>query len=416
MRKFGVLSFVVASLFLLTTAAAQEVTLRFVFMAGVYGDAFEVLKEDFEAANPDIGIELQGIPYNQFMQTMTTRILGGDAPDVAYVLDRWANAFAGQGVLVPLDDRVPDDYISQLLDFHWGEFEYQGAHIGVPLTFNIQSLVINKTALDAAGIDIPQTFEDAWTWNDLIEVGRQLKEAGVVRFPFSHWPNSTPSRLSQYLVAEGGSILTPDLSAPNLDNDVTREMLAEIQTTFEEELVPPDNWATPGEIWPLFLSGQIGIQVAGGNFSKASIDQAMVDFDWTYSIMPTTLGTANPLIMFEQSEHPEEVWRFIEFLMQPESVLKLAEISSNLPARQDLGVDALAAAFGDDAAKMQLLMTEQTKGITPTILNEMSSPAWSEIDLFLRGKLEELSLGVITPDQFIEESSPEIERILATYN
>ena len=416
MSRFVVQSLIAAVLLFLTTAAAQEVTLRFVFMAGVYGDAFEVLIEDFEAANPDIGIELQGIPYNQFMQTMTTRILGGDAPDVAYVLDRWANAFAGQGVLVPLDDRVPDDYISQLLDFHWGEFEYQGSHIGVPLTFNIQSLVVNKTALDAAGVDIPQTFEDAWTWNELIEVGRQLKEADVVRFPFSHWPNSTPSRLSQYLVAEGGSILTPDLSAPNLDNDVTREMLAEIQTTFDEELVPPDNWATPGEIWPLFLSGQVGIQVAGGNFSKASIDQAMVDFEWTYSIMPTTLGTANPLIMFEQSEHPEEAWRFIEFLMQPESVLKLAEISSNLPARQDLGVDALAAAFGDDAAKMQLLMTEQTRGITPTILNEMSSPAWSEIDLFLRGKLEELSLGVITPDQFIEESSPEIERILATYN
>ena len=403
------------ALMLAAPSALAETTLSLVSMAGSQEKAFAAIIADFEAANPDIRIAFQPIPYDQFMQTMTTRVIGGEAPDMAYLLDRWANALAGQGALMALDGKLDQGYLDAVLPFHLTQMTYEGQLIGAPLTFNIQSLVVNKDALDAAGIAIPQTYEEAWSWDELIEVGRKLKAAGVTDFAFSHWPNSTPSRLSQYLVAEGGSVLTADLSAPNLDNDITRNMLAEIRATFEEGLVPPDNWTTPGEIWPLFLAGKVAIQVAGGNFSKASIDQAQVHFDWTYSIMPTTLGTANPIVVFEDTEHPDEVLRFVEFLTRPETMITFAENTSYLPTRQDIPAETLAAAFGADAEKMKLLMTEQTKGITPTILSEMSSPAWSEVDMFLRGKLEELSLGIVDPDAFIAESEPEIVRILSAY-
>lgn len=404
-----------SALAIAAAAAFAETELTLVSTAGSQERAFAEIIAAFEAQHPDIKVVYQPIPYDQFMQTMTTRTVGGAAPDMAYVLDRWANAFAGQGQLMDLAGKVDAGYADVVLPFHWEQFRYEGQQIGVPITFNIQSLVVNKTALDAAGIAIPQTFEEAWSWQDLIEVGRKLKAAGTVDFPFAHWPNSTPSRLSQYLVAEGGSVLTEDLGAPNLDNDLTKGMLGEIKATFDEGLVPPDNWTTPREIWPLFLSGKVAIQVAGGNFSKASIDQADVDFDWTYSIMPTTLGTANPMIVFNSTEHEAEVLKFVEFMMRPETQITFARHTSYLPARQDIPEDVLAEAFGEDAGKMKLLMTEQTKGITPTILSEMASPAWSEVDMFLRGKLEELSLGVVDPEAFVSEAEPEIERILSQY-
>lgn len=407
---------VTTSVLALAAASAYAQTeISLVSMAGSQEKAFAEVIAAFEEANPDISVVYQAIPYSQFMQTMTTRTVGGEAPDMAYVLDRWANAFAGQGKLMDLTGKIDMSYEDVVLPFHWGQFSQDGQQIGVPITFNVQALVVNETALEEAGIAIPQTYDEAWSWDELIQVGRDLKAADVTEFAISHWPNSTPSRLSQYLVAEGGSVLTEDLSAPNLDNDLTKEMLAEIKATFEEALVPPDNWTTPGEIWPLFLSGRVAIQVAGGNFSKASIDQADVDFDWTYSIMPTTLGTSNPMIVFESTEHEEAVLKFVEFMMTPEAQIMFATHTSYLPARQDIPGDVLTEAFGDDAGKMQLLMTEQTKGITPTILTEMSSPAWSEIDMFLRGKLEELSLGIVDPEAFVAEAEPEINRILQQY-
>lgn len=394
-------------------ATAQELSL--VSMAGSQEAAFAELIAAFEAEHPGVTIEYQAIPYDQFMQTLTTRVVGGEAPDMAYLLDRWANALAGQGRLMDLTGEVDEAYVEAVLPFHWSQFTQDGAQIGVPITFNIQSLVVNEDALEEAGVAIPQTFEEAWSWDDLVEVGRDLKEAGVTPFAFAHWPNSTPSRLSQYLVAEGGSVLSDDLSAPNLDNETTRELLAEIAATYEEGLVPPDNWTTPSEIWPLFLAGEVAIQVAGGNFSKSSIDQAEVPFEWTYSIMPTTLGTANPMVVFEDTEHPEIALDFVRYMTTPEAMLIFAEHTAYLPARQDIPEAELEAAFGEDAGKMKLLMEEQTKGITPVILGEMSSPAWSEIDMFLRGKLEELSLGLIDAEAFVSESEPEIERILAQY-
>ncbi len=398
--------------------AQDGVTLRFVARASTNNEnAFRPLLEEFEAANPGIKVEFQTIPYDQFTQTMTTRIIGGSAPDVAYVLDRWANAFAGQGALASLDDRVPQEYIDTLTDFHWSEFATPaGEHFGVPLTFNIQALIVNKTALDAAGVDIPATFEEGWSWNELIDVGRKIKQSGVTEFAFNYWYSSTPSRLSQYLVAEGGSILTPDLSAANLDTPVARRVLAEIQKTFEDGLAPPDNWTAVKQMFPLFLSGKVAIQMAGGNYSIPAIRQGDPNFEWLYAPMPTTLGTANPLVMFNQTEHPDEAWRLMEFLMKPENVLKLSSVSFNLPARQDLEVEQLQAAFGEDAAKMQFLIQEQTKGITQTILNEMAHQGWSEIDLYMRGKLEELALGRKTPDELVAEATIEINRILAKYN
>lgn len=400
---------------ILASAALAQTEITLVSSSGEQEKAFADIISTFEAANPDIKVVYQPIPYDQFMQTMTTRTVGGQAPDMAYVLDRWANAFAGQGQLMDLNGKIDAGYSSVVLPFHWKEFQYKGQQIGAPITFNIQSLVVNATALKAAGIEIPQTFETAWSWQDLLGVARKLKAAGATEFPFAHWPHSTPSRLSQYLVAEGGSVLTPDLSAPNLDNGLTKQMLGEIKSTFDEGLVPPDNWTTPADIWPLFLSGKVAIQVAGGNFSKSSIDQAKVPFEWTYSIMPTTLGTANPMIVFKDTKHEDAVLKFVDYMMSPDAQITFATYTSYLPARQDIPEERLAAAFGADAGKMKMLMTEQTKGITPTILNEMSSPAWSEIDMFLRGKLEELSLGIVNPDTFVSESHPEIVRILGQY-
>jgi len=416
LHKFSLLS---VSLFLLTgffqVPDTQGITLKFLARSGTAEKGFRPLLKDFEAANPSIKVELQTLPYDQFMQTVTTRIVGGKAPDVSYVLDRWANALAGQGVLTPLDDLVPQEYINALTDFHWQEFEHKGKHIGVPLTFNIQTLIVNKTALDKAGIDIPTTYETGWSWNDLIYVGQKIKESGVTDYAFNYWYNSTPSRLSQYLVAEGGSIMTPDLSAANLDTLVARRVLSEIQMTFKDGLAPPNNWTAIKQMFPLFLSGKVAIQMAGGNYSVPSIRQGKPKFEWVFAPMPTTLGTANPLIMFNQTKHPEEAWKLIEFLMQPENVVKLSSVTFNLPARGDIPVGKLQKAFGEDAWKMQFLIKEQTKGITPTILSEMSSPAWSEIDLYMRTKLEELSLHMKSPDQLITEATPEINRIISKY-
>jgi ABC-type glycerol-3-phosphate transport system substrate-binding protein len=399
-----------------TRAQSGDITLTFVTSATIDSPDIVAIGEvfrAFEAENPGIKVELQPIPYDNFMPTLTTRVIGGQAPDAALLLDRFATAMVGQNALLPLNDHLPADYSTSFLSAPWNFASVDGQAYAIPLYTNIQAIIYNKDQFAAAGIEVPATPAEAWLFPGVVEVATKTKEAAGTDYGLIHWPNSTPSRLSQYLVAAGGSVLSEDLSAPALDRPVAIELLTQIQETFKSGLAPEDNWTNPTEMLDLWTSGQASMLLASGNFQVLQVNETVGDqFGWSFAFMPNTLGTPIELTAFAQTQHPEETVALLQFIASAENMAKICGAANLVPTRTDVPADSIEYPVG---AEQMAILQQQATVASEKIQREMKHPAWSEIDLMLRDKLEQLALGSLSPEDVASQGSAEIVTLLERY-
>lgn len=398
-------------------ATAQgDITIRFATSTTQDSAEFAAmidLFDDFEAANPGIMVEPQPIPYDNFMETLTTRVVGGQAPDAALLLDRFTTALVGQEALLPLDEYLPEGYAESFLPAPWNFAVVAGRPYAIPLYTNVQAIIYNIDQFKAAGVEVPGAPEDAWLFPEVAAVAAQTKAATGTEYGLIHWPNSTPSRLSPYLVAAGGSVLTEDLSASALDSPAAIELLEQVRQTFVDGLAPEDNWTSPAEMFNLWSTGQSSMLLASGNFQIPEATETVGDqFRWSFTYMPTTLGTPIELAAFNQTENPAETAALLMFLAEPENMARICRAANLVPTRTDLPAESIDYPVGAD--QMAILQRQATVA-SERIQREMKHPAWSEIDLMLRDKLEQLALGSLTAAQVIEEGSIEIEQFLERY-
>ena len=373
------------------------------------------LLERFQDENPNISVEIQPIPYDNFMQTLTTRVIGGQAPDTALLLDRWAPALIAQNALLPLDGFIPADYGDAFNEVAWSFSIVDDIPYAIPFYTNVQSNLYNVDQYEAAGVEVPANVNDAWSFAELAEATQQVMDANASEYGLIHWWASTPARLSMYLVAAGGSILNDDFTAPALDSPVAIELLGQIQETFRSGLSPQDNWtqAASDSMFPLWYDGRASTIIASGNFHVLRVNENVGDdFRWSFLFAPTTLGTPILVAGFDETEQPDETATLLQFLAEPENMAYMAVETISIPTRTDIPPEALTFPVGSE--QIQILL-EQLEVASPHIQAEMRHPAWSEIDLMLRGKLEQLALEQATPEQVASDGAAEIERLLERY-
>ena len=66
--------------------------------------------EKFEAANPDVKLNLEVVSWNDVYTVVDTRIANGNAPDILNI-DVFAN-YANDGLLMPVSEYCPEDLLA----------------------------------------------------------------------------------------------------------------------------------------------------------------------------------------------------------------------------------------------------------------------------------------------------------------
>ena len=69
-----------------------------------YGDYFAEIERRFEAQNPDIDVVYQIVPFGNYVQKLSTAMVGNAPPDVFQSSVYWAEGFYQRGMLRPLND------------------------------------------------------------------------------------------------------------------------------------------------------------------------------------------------------------------------------------------------------------------------------------------------------------------------
>ncbi len=175
--KTGVLA-LVAALALSTSAYAQQRVLKYnADYDPIPLAAMEALIADFEAANPDIDVQLNNFDHEGY-KTAIRNFLTADSPDLAnwYAGNRMA-PFVAAGQFMDVSDVWAANNLSEELASAKASMTIDGKQWGVPYTYYQWGIYYNRDAYKAAGIDLPG--EGGVTWAQFLENCGKFQAAGI---------------------------------------------------------------------------------------------------------------------------------------------------------------------------------------------------------------------------------------------
>ncbi len=154
-------------------------------LAGAYTGTTVTVDGAFEGNDPDgvkmdqsmaqfeelTGIDVNYIGNKEFEATISVRVDAGDAPDIAdFPQPGKAAQYVADGKVVPVTDFISEEWLAQQYNQSWRDMAtIDGTEAGIFHRFNGKSLVwYPKEAWDAAGYEIPETWEELMALNQMI--------------------------------------------------------------------------------------------------------------------------------------------------------------------------------------------------------------------------------------------------------
>ncbi len=125
--------------------------------------AMEALIADFEAANPDIDVQLNNFDHEGY-KTAIRNFLTADSPDLAnwYAGNRMA-PFVAAGQFQDVSDVWEANNLGEQLASAKASMTIDGKQWGVPYTYYQWGIYYNRDAYKAAGVEVPGPRASAGT-------------------------------------------------------------------------------------------------------------------------------------------------------------------------------------------------------------------------------------------------------------
>ena len=110
------------------------------------GPYFQEVATAFEAANPDIKINIQVVPWDTLLQRLTTDVAGGTSPDISIIGTRWLLDFASQGVAEPIDSYLTPEFKGTFIDTFMSPGIIDGKIMGLPVAASARAMMSTWTS------------------------------------------------------------------------------------------------------------------------------------------------------------------------------------------------------------------------------------------------------------------------------
>ena len=314
----GVLAALIFFLALQTASAQQKITLRFWMSADpALEAAMDALLQEYAKANPTIAVQRDAFPFNEYHQKLATAFAAGEPPD-AFWMDVRTAAFAAQGSLLVLERYLTPQNKEDIIASGLIEPVWKGRLYGVPMHELTEGLFVNRTMFEEAGIKIPQRLNEAWTWDQFVEIAKQLTKRTGDRTDV--WGFGVLRHLSDWsilpiLEQNNATPLSPDLKKATgyFNSAAAVEAWKWYQDLFVKHKVISVDPIPEG-----FPAGKIAIFQAPSTY-RAVLDKRYPDFK--YAVVPmfkakrcaVTAGGWNVSIA-TRTKNPDAAWSLVDSL------------------------------------------------------------------------------------------------------
>ena len=141
-------------------AAAEKVEVTMI--AAEYGGETAAWWADFvakfNAANPNINLVVDVVSWNDIYTVVNTRVANGEAPDLLNI-DVFAD-FQADGLLLPAEDWCSEETYAKFFPSFLAESVVDDVVWAVPDLASARALYYNADILEAAGVEVPTTWEE----------------------------------------------------------------------------------------------------------------------------------------------------------------------------------------------------------------------------------------------------------------
>ena len=350
MKKFfALLLAVVLTLSLAAGAFAADEQITLTFAETMTSPERTLILEEviakYEELHPNITIEMVSPPYESAETKIASMLAAGQAVDVVEIRDNSVGAWINSGFLLGLDDMVAewtegkDEVIEAAL--------LAGASMGdktyfLPQYLYIKGLMVRTDILEKLGVtEMPTTTEE------FLAVCKQITDPSKGQYAYALRGIGQPCKTTDVLcVTEVPDISTDNIYLTNdgtfyMDTDGGRKALANYLDLFQN-CCPPDsiNWGYNEQI-NAFVSGITPFLVqdpdaVGSVSGSLSPDQ--------YTMIPMPLGDSGKryldygfcgLSVAANSEHPQEAFDFIKYMVSAEVNTAICELYGALPVNKE---------------------------------------------------------------------------------
>jgi multiple sugar transport system substrate-binding protein len=266
--------------------------------------------------------------------------------------------------------------------------------------------------LKAAGFEAPPK-----TWTELAQMGMAAVDKGLVKYPFIEYfkqEEGLTIAYVYYLAAFGGKFFDEN-NQPTFNSPEGLAALKYMVDGMNSGLINPASLeSTYEEVRRTFSQGESLFSVNWTYQLNLSNDPAesQIAGKSKIAVMPgevATSATVNggmALSVTADSAHPEEAWRYIEFLSSPE--VQKTYSKNALPIWISLFSDPDIIA---QAPELMEVSAEQYK----YIINRPLVPFYSETSKIMSRELQTALTGGKTPEQALADAEAEVLKIAEQY-
>lgn len=409
-------SLVALSIFALPVTQAAtvsaETTLNTLFMSqAAYSEAdVKAMTEDFEAANPDIKVNLEFVPYEALHDKIIAAKGAGDRGyDVVLFDVVWPAEFAKRGFLMDVTNKISQELNEEIFPGAWTTVSYQDKKYGMPWILDTKYLFYNKEILAKAGFNAPPA-----TWDELKTQAQAIKDKGLVKHPIVGSWSQSEAMICDYttlVAANGGTFFEDGKPSFNAGGAVTA--LSYMQDTLESGLTNPSSREYLEEdVRKVFSNGDAAFAVNWTYMYALANDPAESKVAGKVGVAPapgvegvSTASAVNGsmgLGIPSNSKNADEAWKYISHLTAKETQNKYARLS--LPIWK--------ASYSDKAVVegQEDLVAAANQSIAVMFPRPLV-PSYTELSNILQRYLHESLLGQSEPQGALDKAAKKAARI-----
>lgn len=392
----------------LAESSETPVTINFWHHYSAQSAENETLMNDlipkFESENPGIKVNAVSHEWAELHDKILVSASSQSLPDVARLDIAWLPEFQQMGVLVALDQEMPDfsEVAGTLLDSALSTANIGGSYYALPLNTNSKILFYNTAMLEAAGVEVPTTM-DEW-----VEAVRKLSGTNANGQQIWGWnePALSGWNICPFIWSFGGSLTNEEqtvatgyINSPETVKAVeTFAMLAQegALTGFNSGDIP----MTDG-----FGTGRYAMMLEGP-WKTAELAGAYPDVAYGTAYMPAGEGGSisvlggEDIAMFNTANR-EAAWKFMQFMTGEYAETAMAKCGQ-IPVNK-VALESDVVKNADYAPFIQAIETAKAR---PTVA------AWSEMDNELTNAMTAVVNGEKTAQEAMDELAVVFDELL----